>query len=127
MTRLSRVMEAVDQLHSDELFDVDVVDVTTDSREVRPGWIFVAVRGTSFDGHTAITNAIAAGAVAIVAEIAPNGPCGVPVVTVKDSRLAFAQIVRVVTNGRQPDFISTVLPERMGRPPAPQFLSRCSR
>ncbi|MBP6510893.1 MAG: UDP-N-acetylmuramoyl-L-alanyl-D-glutamate--2,6-diaminopimelate ligase [Candidatus Kapabacteria bacterium] len=99
MTRLSRVMEAVDQLHSDELFDVDVVDVTTDSREVRPGWIFVAVRGTSFDGHTAITNAVAAGAVAIVAEIAPNGPCGVPVVTVKDSRLAFAQIVRVVTNG----------------------------
>lgn len=98
MTRLNRVMEAVDKIHSDELVDVDVVDVTTDSREVRPGWIFVAVRGTTFDGHTALSQAVAAGAVAVVVQTPPREGCGVPMITVGDSRLAFAQIVRVVRN-----------------------------
>ena len=42
--------------------------LTDDSRQVQPGSCYIAVRGTQFDGHTAIPAAIAAGAVAIVAE-----------------------------------------------------------
>ena len=42
--------------------------LTDDSRKVIPGSCYVAVRGTQFDGHTAISAAIAAGATAIVAE-----------------------------------------------------------
>ena len=42
--------------------------LTDDSRQVVPGCGFVAVRGTRFDGHSAIGEAIAAGAAAIVAE-----------------------------------------------------------
>ncbi|MBQ6941099.1 MAG: UDP-N-acetylmuramoyl-L-alanyl-D-glutamate--2,6-diaminopimelate ligase [Akkermansia sp.] len=45
--------------------------LTDDSRKVIPGCCYVAVKGTQFDGHTAIDGAIAAGAVAIVAETAP--------------------------------------------------------
>ena len=44
--------------------------LTDDSREVVPGCCYVAVRGTRFDGHTAIEEAIRNGAVAIVAETA---------------------------------------------------------
>ncbi|MBC8124201.1 MAG: UDP-N-acetylmuramoyl-L-alanyl-D-glutamate--2,6-diaminopimelate ligase, partial [Candidatus Kapabacteria bacterium] len=73
-----------------------VVDVTTDSREVRPGWIFVAVCGSTFDGHNAISQAIAAGAIAIVAQKPPIEECTVPVAIVQDSRLAFAQIVQAL-------------------------------
>lgn len=74
----------------------NVVDVTTDSRQVGPGWIFVAVRGSSFDGHTAIAQALLLGAVAIVVEEPPGEPCAVPVVIVPDSRLAYAMLVQEV-------------------------------
>ena len=42
--------------------------VTDDSRKVVPGCCYIAVKGTQFDGHSAIAGAIAAGAAAIVAE-----------------------------------------------------------
>ena len=42
--------------------------LTDDSRKVVPGCCYVAVKGTQFDGHTAIEGAIASGAVAIIAE-----------------------------------------------------------
>ena len=42
--------------------------LTDDSRRVTPGSCFVAVKGTQFDGHSAIDSAISAGAAAIVAE-----------------------------------------------------------
>ncbi|MFQ5681401.1 MAG: UDP-N-acetylmuramoyl-tripeptide--D-alanyl-D-alanine ligase [Candidatus Omnitrophota bacterium] len=43
-----------------------VVGVSTDSRAIRPGEAFVALRGTRFDGHKFITAAIDKGAAAIV-------------------------------------------------------------
>ena len=65
--------------------------LTDDSRRVIPGCCYVAVKGTQFDGHTAISGAIEAGAVAIVAET----PCteqatktGVCWVQVKDTHEA---------------------------------------
>lgn len=65
--------------------------LTDDSRKVIPGSCYVAVRGTQFDGHTAIPAAIEAGAVAIVAET----PCpetaaakGICWVQVKDTHIA---------------------------------------
>ena len=42
--------------------------LTDDSRKVTPGSCFIAVRGSQFDGHSAIPKARAAGAIAIVAE-----------------------------------------------------------
>lgn len=42
--------------------------LTDDSRKVTPGCCYVAVRGTRFDGHSAIPEAIAKGAAIIVAE-----------------------------------------------------------
>ncbi len=42
--------------------------LTDDSRKVIPGCCYVAVRGTQFDGHSVIADAVQAGAVAIVAE-----------------------------------------------------------
>ena len=65
--------------------------LTDDSRKVIPGSCFIAVRGTQFDGHSAIEGAIAAGAAAIVAET-PVSPTaqekGVMWVQVPDSHLA---------------------------------------
>ena len=60
--------------------------VNIDSRQVRPGDLFVAVRGTQADGHTYIYKAIEQGAVAVVCEVLPQEcPDGVTLVQVADS------------------------------------------
>lgn len=47
---------------------VEISGISNDSREVCPGDLFLAYRGTQFDGHSFIQDAVQAGAVAICAE-----------------------------------------------------------
>jgi UDP-N-acetylmuramoyl-L-alanyl-D-glutamate--2,6-diaminopimelate ligase len=49
----------------------EVNDVQIDSRRVKPGCLFVAVKGVAADGHQFIEMAIENGAVVIVGEIMP--------------------------------------------------------
>jgi len=49
-------------------FPLDINLITDDSREVRPGALFVAVPGGLHDGHVFIAHAIQKGAVAVVGE-----------------------------------------------------------
>lgn len=51
--------------------DQQVTGVTTDSREVVAGSIFIAVRGTDADGQDYVPQALEKGACAIVSEVAP--------------------------------------------------------
>jgi len=44
--------------------DVEIRGVTTDSRRVQPGDLFVALRGERFDGHEFLPAVAAAGAAA---------------------------------------------------------------
>ena len=48
--------------------DVGLPPLRCDSRVVAPGDVFVAVRGTEFDGHDFIADAVARGAAVIIAE-----------------------------------------------------------
>jgi UDP-N-acetylmuramoyl-tripeptide--D-alanyl-D-alanine ligase len=48
--------------------DVRIVRISTDSREIKPGDLFVALRGERFDGHEYIATALAQGAVAALVE-----------------------------------------------------------
>jgi UDP-N-acetylmuramoyl-L-alanyl-D-glutamate--2,6-diaminopimelate ligase len=64
------------------------VGITDDSRAVRPGFIFVAVRGTERDGHNYLDAAEAAGAVAAIVEDA--GRTELPSLVVNDGRRAAA-------------------------------------
>jgi UDP-N-acetylmuramoyl-L-alanyl-D-glutamate--2,6-diaminopimelate ligase len=70
--------------------DPDITLVTADSRQVKPGTLFVAVRGDNVDGHRYIPNALGRGAAAIVTEGGPDafaGPGAVALV-VDDARAA---------------------------------------
>jgi UDP-N-acetylmuramoyl-L-alanyl-D-glutamate--2,6-diaminopimelate ligase len=63
----------VDERQGTQLAAIDVTGVTSDSRKVEPGFVFVAVAGTRADGATFAAKAAAAGAAAIVAEHRPEG------------------------------------------------------
>jgi UDP-N-acetylmuramoyl-L-alanyl-D-glutamate--2,6-diaminopimelate ligase len=70
--------------------DVECTGVTHDSRQARPGSVFVALPGQKADGAAFASQAIAAGAVAVVAERTASGPIAAPWVVVSDARLALA-------------------------------------
>jgi UDP-N-acetylmuramoyl-L-alanyl-D-glutamate--2,6-diaminopimelate ligase len=63
--------------------------VTVDSRSVRVGDLFVAVRGSAVDGHRFLADAVERGASALVIEDG-NAPRGVPCIVVEDSSKALA-------------------------------------
>jgi UDP-N-acetylmuramoyl-L-alanyl-D-glutamate--2,6-diaminopimelate ligase len=68
-----------------------VTGVRHDSREVRPGDLFVARRGDKSDGAAHATEAISRGAVALIAERDARVPSvDVPVIRVSDARRALA-------------------------------------
>ncbi len=70
-----------------------VRDVCYDSRAVRPGSLFVALRGARTDGHRFVAQAVEAGASALLVEEAPsNRPAHVAVARVPDSRRALADV-----------------------------------
>jgi len=67
--------------------------VTTDSRDIRPGDLFVGIRGERFDGQQFAAQALAAGAVAaIVSEVPRNAAAGARFLVVADTRVALGQL-----------------------------------
>ena len=71
---------------------LDISGISADSRAVKPGFLFVAVPGTKADGLAYLPQALANGAVAVIAERAPVGPLpdGVAFVEVSNVRRALA-------------------------------------
>jgi UDP-N-acetylmuramoyl-L-alanyl-D-glutamate--2,6-diaminopimelate ligase len=69
-----------------------VAGVTHRSAEVRPGWLFFCVPGAKVDGHAFADRAVAAGAVALVAERRVGGQPGVAQVLVPSVREAMGTV-----------------------------------
>jgi UDP-N-acetylmuramoyl-L-alanyl-D-glutamate--2,6-diaminopimelate ligase len=65
---------------------VRISGITFDSRVVRPGNLFVAMRGHNTDGHEYIHNAIENGAAAVVGERDLDEGVSVPYIRVEDAR-----------------------------------------
>jgi len=73
--------------------EIGVTSIETASQAVRPGALFVALRGTHADGHRYVPDAIAGGARAVVVEEPPEMPAsGVTVVRVADTRRALSAL-----------------------------------
>ena len=80
--------------------DPEIAGVTADSRKVKPGFLFAALSGVANDGRAFIPAAVAAGAVAVLAEGPVSAP-GVPVIGVSDARRAYA-LAAARFHGAQP-------------------------
>ncbi|HTD05493.1 UDP-N-acetylmuramoyl-tripeptide--D-alanyl-D-alanine ligase [Undibacterium sp.] len=73
--------------------DAQVTGVSTDSRKVGQGELFVALRGEHFDAHDFLAQVVAQGAAAVVVERAPPG-LAIPALVVPDTKMALAEIAR---------------------------------
>ncbi|HOG51995.1 MAG TPA: Mur ligase domain-containing protein, partial [Lentisphaeria bacterium] len=84
-------------LESDNCSDaVAITGATADSRAVKPGYLFCAIRGAKLDGHDFIPQALAAGAAALVLERpVPGLPVGQPQLLVRDAYHAAALVAEV--------------------------------
>ncbi|MDP1635533.1 MAG: Mur ligase domain-containing protein [Gallionellaceae bacterium] len=78
--------------------DVRFAAVSTDSRKVKAGDLFIALRGENFDGYDFAASAIQDGAAAVMVnadsyEANPpiHDPLSPPILLVKDTRLALGQ------------------------------------
>ena len=64
--------------------NVDITEVTIDTRKVTAGCLFVALKGERFDGHDFAEDAVAAGAGALL--VSKRLLVGAPQLVVKDTR-----------------------------------------
>jgi UDP-N-acetylmuramyl-tripeptide synthetase len=71
-----------------------ITGVAADSRQVGPGWLFVALVGENVDGHDFLTQALSRGATALLVENPAKIPAGlsgeIAVIPVADSRASLA-------------------------------------
>ena len=71
--------------------ETEITGVSYDSRQVKPGDLFVALSGYTADGHRFIPQAMAAGAAAVLCQV-PPADGGIPYVQTADSRRALAVV-----------------------------------
>lgn len=72
------------------LNDIAVSGVTSDTREIRDGYLFVCIKGASFDGHNAAEDMLEKGACAVVSQRGLGLPREI---TVADTRRIYPELL----------------------------------
>lgn len=73
---LLNLKEIAEYLHTEIDFDAEITQISTDTRSLPAGCLFLALRGKNFDGHDFVQQAISAGAVAAVTDTQiEDAPC----------------------------------------------------
>ena len=70
--------------------DVAVASVSIDTRAIKPGQLYIAVKGHNFDGNAFVAQAEQAGAIAAIVHKGVNS--SLPHIVVDDTRLALAEL-----------------------------------
>lgn len=95
VTQLVEILAATPINLSDEAASTLFTGITTDTRSLKPGNVFLALRGENFDGHDFAGVAVERGAIAVITDRrAPTQLNGVPQLQVEDTLLAYQQIAR---------------------------------
>jgi UDP-N-acetylmuramoyl-L-alanyl-D-glutamate--2,6-diaminopimelate ligase len=87
-----------------------ITGLTADSRQVAPGFLFAALPGARADGRRFIADAVARGAVAVLAPLGTEWPPGVPprpMIQDAEPRRALARMA-AVRAGTQPEVVAAV-------------------
>jgi UDP-N-acetylmuramyl-tripeptide synthetase len=86
---------------------VAVSDVTHDSRQVKPGTLFVAIKGSTVDGHRFIDDVIRRGAAGVISEQEPDDGFSGQWIKVPDARAALARSAAMI-NGEPSHLLDLV-------------------
>lgn len=92
--KLGQLSLGIGQLLNEDAADIEINQVTHDSRRVQHGAIFVAIEGALSDGHNYIACASQLGAVCIATQHPEKVPCNMPILQVENPRLAMAHLAR---------------------------------
>ncbi len=90
--KLSTLVRHLDSVGTYNLCDVEITGITNDSRKVRPGYLYVAVKGYKTDGHNFIKKSIECGAQAIVSEERSALDTNVPQIIVRNTRKTLSSL-----------------------------------
>lgn len=105
MKRISLTLDDIFSVPTAEIFDPDklrpVYAVTMDTRELKKGALFVAIKGERFDGHTFVAEAEKKGAAAAVINkdrIGLYDNVNIPLITVDDTTTAYGDLAKLWRN-----------------------------
>ncbi len=99
MKSLKDILAGIEILESTGDLAIQINGIQFDSRKVKPGDLFVAVKGTHVDGHQFIAKAIELGASAVVCEILPETiPSGVVTVAIEQTQVNFGKMASAFYN-----------------------------
>lgn len=103
--RLREIAAAIGAKCSTEIPDIEITNICTDSRDVKPGSIFVALCGENFDGHNFVRAAMEKGA--LFAVVQREGDYGTEnLLLVKTTRQAFLDIAGLYRSKFSPRVIA---------------------
>lgn len=88
--QLKDVLPILEAIEVQGNLDIPLNGIAYDSRQVKPGFLFVAVPGFKVDGHQYIEQAINNGAIGVIVERPVT--LAIPTIQVKNSRIALAQV-----------------------------------
>ena len=92
MLTLKQVAQWCDGSVAPEYANIEITGISTDTRAIQPGELFIALQGESFDGHIFVRQALEKGAGAVMTH-KQMGP-GVPAVFVDDTMEALGALAR---------------------------------
>ena len=88
--KLSKLLDATQEMTVIGNTDIEITGISTDSRKIKPGNLFIAVSGTVEDGHRYMDDALKHGAVALAGETDCPGMAATAFIKVPNSRIAAA-------------------------------------
>lgn len=91
---IKRISQAVsgEMRNCGDCADKLISSVSTDTRTIQSGAIFIALRGENMDGHNYLSTAIEKGAVCCIAEKTADIPSGIPVILVESTGQALLDL-----------------------------------
>lgn len=92
---LKKILLGLEGIKAKGNLDLEIEGIENNSKEVKKGYMFIAIKGFSTDGHQYVENAIENGAIAVMVEDgcdlkSLNIPEGVTILVAKDTRVALA-------------------------------------
>lgn len=86
--------ELSDALQTPVQTPLQITGISIDSRKIKPGDLFIALKGPNFDGHNFLADAARAGAVAAIVEKPGDAPASLTQIQVRSTEAALTMLAK---------------------------------